>query len=110
VPPADVPAPPDDFETEIPGTFAQDVVGPVCESGDFLAQARRLPAMKRDELLVKIKELENRVEAANKKPAEKKAASGISSTTIQKADWSEGAPSTADEARCDGSSTIAAPR
>lgn len=52
VPPADVPAPPDDFETEIPGTFAQDVVGPVCESGDFLAQARRLPAMKRDELLV----------------------------------------------------------
>jgi diaminopimelate decarboxylase len=52
VPPTDVPAPPDDFEFDIPGTFAQDVVGPVCESGDFLAQGRRLPAMKAGDLLV----------------------------------------------------------
>ena len=34
-----------------PGTFAQDVVGPVCESGDFLAKDRRLPPMKRGDLL-----------------------------------------------------------
>lgn len=52
VPPANLPAPPDDFETDIPDTYPQDVVGPVCESGDFLAQARRLPALKRDDLLV----------------------------------------------------------
>ena len=35
----------------IPGTFAQDVVGPVCESGDFLAKDRRLPPLKRGDLL-----------------------------------------------------------
>lgn len=52
VPPADQPAPPDDFEADIPNTYPQDVVGPVCESGDFLAQARRLPALQRDDLLV----------------------------------------------------------
>jgi diaminopimelate decarboxylase len=45
------PAPPDDYEADIPGTIPQDVVGPVCESGDFLAQQRRLPPMKRGELL-----------------------------------------------------------
>jgi diaminopimelate decarboxylase len=28
-----------------------DVVGPVCESGDFLARERRLPALERDDLL-----------------------------------------------------------
>ena len=33
------------------GTQKVDVVGPVCESGDFLAKDRRLPPMKRGELL-----------------------------------------------------------
>ncbi|HUR53796.1 MAG TPA: diaminopimelate decarboxylase [Gemmataceae bacterium] len=46
-----VPEHPDDFEAEIPGTFAQDVVGPVCESGDFLAKGRNLPEVKRGDLL-----------------------------------------------------------
>ena len=32
-------------------TFRQDVVGPVCESGDFLAKDRPLPAMSRGDLL-----------------------------------------------------------
>jgi diaminopimelate decarboxylase len=50
-PAAGLPAPPEDYEAEIPGTMPQDVVGPVCESGDFLAQQRRLPALKRDDLL-----------------------------------------------------------
>ncbi len=36
---------------EIPGTFRQDVVGPVCESGDFLAKDRPLPQMRRGDLL-----------------------------------------------------------
>jgi diaminopimelate decarboxylase len=50
--PADgLPAPPDDYEADIPGTLAQDVVGPVCESGDFLAQNRRLPKLERGDLL-----------------------------------------------------------
>jgi diaminopimelate decarboxylase len=51
-PTAGVPAPPEDYEAEIVGTFPQDVVGPVCESGDFLAKGRNLPAMARDDLLV----------------------------------------------------------
>ena len=46
-----VPERPDDYEVEIPGTFAQDVVGPVCESGDFLAKGRNLPEVKRGDLL-----------------------------------------------------------
>lgn len=46
-----VPAPPQDYEAEIPGTKKQDVVGPICESGDFLAKDRRLPLMKRGDLL-----------------------------------------------------------
>src|SRR5262249_6836505 len=46
-----MPAPPEDYEADIPGTFAQDVVGPVCESGDFLAKGRRLPDLKRGDLL-----------------------------------------------------------
>jgi diaminopimelate decarboxylase len=37
--------------TLIPNTFRQDVVGPVCESGDFLAKDRPLPAMKRGDLM-----------------------------------------------------------
>jgi diaminopimelate decarboxylase len=50
-PPADVPAPPDDFEADIPGTRPADVVGPVCETGDFFARNRRLPPMLRGDLL-----------------------------------------------------------
>ncbi len=52
-PRAEVPERPDDFEAEgIPGTFKQDVVGPVCESGDFLAKNRALPDLERGDLLV----------------------------------------------------------
>jgi diaminopimelate decarboxylase len=50
-PPADVPAPPEDHEAEIPGTHPADVVGPVCETGDFFARNRRLPPMARGDLL-----------------------------------------------------------
>jgi diaminopimelate decarboxylase len=50
-PPPGVPAPPADYEAEIPGTMEQDVVGPVCESGDFLARGRRLPPARPGELL-----------------------------------------------------------
>jgi diaminopimelate decarboxylase len=50
-PPATVPAPPEDYEADIAGTVKHDVVGPVCESGDFLARERRLPSMKRGDLL-----------------------------------------------------------
>jgi diaminopimelate decarboxylase len=51
--PADgLPCPPEDYEVSIPGTRKQDVVGPVCESGDFLAKDRYLPALKRGDLLV----------------------------------------------------------
>jgi len=46
-----LPAPPEDYEVEIPDTMKQDVVGPVCESVDFLAKDRRLPPVKRGELL-----------------------------------------------------------
>ena len=50
-PGVEVPEKPDDFEAAIPGTIPQDVVGPVCESGDFLAKGRNLPAVKRGDLL-----------------------------------------------------------
>ncbi len=50
-PKANVPERPDDYEADIPGTMKQDVVGPVCESGDFLAKARNLPELHRGELL-----------------------------------------------------------
>jgi diaminopimelate decarboxylase len=50
-PAADLPAPPDDYETAIPHTAKQNVVGPICESGDFLAKDRYLPPMKRGDLL-----------------------------------------------------------
>ncbi|MFO0821618.1 MAG: diaminopimelate decarboxylase [Gemmataceae bacterium] len=36
---------------QMPNCFNQDVVGPVCESGDFLAKDRPLPALKRGDLL-----------------------------------------------------------
>jgi diaminopimelate decarboxylase len=50
-PPPGVPSPPDDYEIEIPGTAPADVVGPVCETGDFLARNRRLPPVSRGDLL-----------------------------------------------------------
>jgi diaminopimelate decarboxylase len=50
-PVATVPAPPGDYEVDIPGTRKSDVVGPVCESGDFLAKDRRLPPLARGDLL-----------------------------------------------------------
>lgn len=46
-----LPAPPDDYEADIADTLKQDVVGPVCESGDFLAKDRRLPPLKRGDVL-----------------------------------------------------------
>ncbi len=49
--PAGLPAPPDDFEAAIAGTEPWDVVGPVCESGDFLAKDRPLPRLDRGDLL-----------------------------------------------------------
>jgi diaminopimelate decarboxylase len=36
---------------DMPNCFKQDVVGPVCESGDYLAKDRPLPTMKRGDLL-----------------------------------------------------------
>jgi diaminopimelate decarboxylase len=50
-PPSNVPAPPEDYEAEIAGTSPADVVGPVCETGDFFARNRRLPALNRGDLL-----------------------------------------------------------
>jgi diaminopimelate decarboxylase len=50
-PAAGLPAPPADYEADIPNTVVQDVVGPVCESGDFLAKGRRLPLLKPGDLL-----------------------------------------------------------
>jgi diaminopimelate decarboxylase len=50
-PAGNVPAPPADYEADIPGTRKCDVVGPVCESGDFLAKQRALPPLKRGDLL-----------------------------------------------------------
>jgi diaminopimelate decarboxylase len=50
VPPG-FPAPPEDYEAAIPGTAPWDVVGPVCESGDFLAKDRLLPPLDRGDLL-----------------------------------------------------------
>jgi diaminopimelate decarboxylase len=45
------PSPPEDYESEIPGARKTDVVGPVCESGDFLAKDRFLPPVKRGDLI-----------------------------------------------------------
>ena len=49
--PANVPAPPSDFETDIANTQATEVVGPVCETGDYLARGRKLPNLKAGDLL-----------------------------------------------------------
>ncbi len=49
--PKGFPAPPADYEAEIEGTQHWDVVGPVCESGDFLAKDRSLPALDRGDLI-----------------------------------------------------------
>ncbi len=49
--PPDAPERPEDFESDMPGTVTQDVVGPVCESGDYLAKGRNLPLLKRGDLL-----------------------------------------------------------
>ncbi|TMQ35158.1 MAG: diaminopimelate decarboxylase [Planctomycetota bacterium] len=50
-PVAGAPAPPEDYEADMAGTARRDVVGPVCESGDFLAKDRRLPLVQRGDLL-----------------------------------------------------------
>ena len=50
-PPAGVAAPPEDYEADNPGTLRHDEVGPVCESGDFLAKDRQLPPVRRGDLL-----------------------------------------------------------
>jgi diaminopimelate decarboxylase len=50
-PPDGFPAPPEDYEMNMTGTQKSDVVGPVCESGDFLAKDRLLPPVERGDLL-----------------------------------------------------------
>jgi diaminopimelate decarboxylase len=49
--PAGLPSSPGDSDTEIAGTQPWDVVGPVCESGDFLAKDRYLPNLDRGALI-----------------------------------------------------------
>lgn len=49
--PKGLPAPPEDYEAAIAGTEPWDVVGPICESGDFLAKDRALPGLDRGDLL-----------------------------------------------------------
>jgi diaminopimelate decarboxylase len=44
-------SPPEDYEVQMSGTMKSDVVGPVCESGDFLAKDRWLPPVSRGDLL-----------------------------------------------------------
>jgi diaminopimelate decarboxylase len=36
---------------EFPGTVEVDIVGPVCETGDFLAKERKLPPVQRGDLI-----------------------------------------------------------
>ncbi len=50
-PAAGMPAPPEDYEAPIAGTQVCDVVGPVCESSDYLARDRQLPPVRRGDLL-----------------------------------------------------------
>lgn len=42
---------PADLEGELPGCEKVDVVGPICESGDYFAKDRYLPAVQRGDLL-----------------------------------------------------------
>src|SRR5262249_1201351 len=42
---------PNDFEAEVPGCEPVDIVGPICESGDFLAKGRYFPPVKRGDLV-----------------------------------------------------------
>jgi diaminopimelate decarboxylase len=49
--PVGFPAPPSDYEAAIERAQPWDVVGPVCESGDFLAKDRCLPPLDRGALL-----------------------------------------------------------
>ncbi|MER3415952.1 MAG: diaminopimelate decarboxylase [Gemmataceae bacterium] len=49
--PADAPVWPEDPEAAHAGTVLCDVVGPVCESGDYLARDRYLPPVRRGDLL-----------------------------------------------------------
>jgi len=37
--------------TDQPGTIVADIVGPICESGDFLAKDREMPAFKQGDLV-----------------------------------------------------------
>ena len=46
----DVPLP-DDFLGDIDGCSPMDIVGPICESGDYLAKARNFPPVQRGDLL-----------------------------------------------------------
>ena len=50
VPPG-LPAPPADYEAAIDGAEPWDVVGPICESGDFFAKDRALPPLDKGALL-----------------------------------------------------------
>ena len=43
--------PPDDFEGPLPDCEPADVVGPICESGDYLAKDRFLPEVNRGDFL-----------------------------------------------------------
>jgi diaminopimelate decarboxylase len=45
-------APPQDYEGAVPNCEPVDIVGPICESSDYLAKDRYLPAVKRDDYLV----------------------------------------------------------
>jgi diaminopimelate decarboxylase len=44
-------AAPVDYEADVPGCEPADVVGPICESGDYLAKGRSLPPVQRGDLM-----------------------------------------------------------
>src|SRR6185295_3572599 len=50
-PAASFATPPEDYETAMPGAVKCDVVGPVCESSDYLAKDRYLPPVNRGDLM-----------------------------------------------------------
>jgi diaminopimelate decarboxylase len=45
-------APPEDYEAAVAGCQPVDVVGPICESSDYLAKDRYLPPLERGDVLV----------------------------------------------------------